>query len=389
MERKGLWKVFPVLLVAVCSGLVFYPMFRVQVVRYDYQMHLAAAGELLNNGVLNSSHFLYQLIIIFFQKVTGLDWTDSALLAVMVPAVITNLLIYWGGRRSSVGEAWAVLAAIALTTVSPLTLFFPWDRIIYMGYVGLNPYHNPTIWLLKPFALGVCFLIMRITGEEREATAAKIVLLGILVVLSALAKPNFLIALLPALAIFVLLDVQELKHRVWGLALGVFLPGLAVLWWQYNLTYSLEQVGFYSGNSGIIFAPLQVMKHYSEWLLPKALLSIIFPLTVVLVYGKNALSNRGLRLAWLIFIIGAAYGYLLAESGPRLYQANFFWSGQIGLFILFVYSLLFVITQNNRAGGKFSRRQFVCLLIFALHLLNGIVFYGVEYLFPEKFLGWS
>lgn len=389
MENKGLSKLFPVLFVTICSGLLYYPMFKIQVARYDYQMHLRAAYELLNDGVLKSSHFLYQLIIIFFQQLPGSDWTISGLLAVLVPAVITNLLIYWGGRRSGVSEGWSAFAAITLTIVSPLTLFFPWDQIIYMGYIGINTYHNPTIWLLKPFALGTVFLLLRIIREEQQPKVAEVVALAFLVVLSALAKPNFLIALLPALLILVLCDLKVLRHRAWVVALAVFLPGFAVLGWQYMLTYSMEQVGFYSGNSGIIFAPLKVMEHYSKWLLPKALLSIVFPLAVVIGYGKKALSNRGIRLAWLIFIIGATYGYLLAESGPRIYQANFFWSGQIGLFILFVNSLLFVLSQHNLPGEKYSRVQLVCLSVFALHLLNGIVFYGVEYLFPEKFLGWS
>lgn len=386
MERKSLLKVSPALFIAVCSGLYYYPMFKVQVAKSDYQMHLGIAYELLQQGVLKSSHFLYQIIVIFFQKTTGFDWNLAGLLAVLIPAVLANLLIYWAGQRSGVSKSWSVFAALALTTVSPLTLFFPWDRSIYMGYIGINAYHNPTIWLLKPFALGVFFLVLKISKMDRHPKVPEIVALGGLVVLSALAKPNFLIALLPALLVFILLDLNILKHRVLVLCLGVFLPGCAVLGWQYLLTYSL---GPGAGDSGIIFAPLKVMAHYSTWLLPKALLSVAFPLAVVLGYGKEALLNRGLRLAWLIFMFGAAYSYLLAESGPRMYHANFFWSAQISLFILFVHSLLFVLSPKKLPGDKYSRVQFVCLLIFALHLLNGIIFYGVEYLYPQRFLGWS
>ena len=90
-------KVLPPLLVAVCSVLVYYPMFRVQVTKHDYQMHLRAAFELLNDGVLKSSHFLYQLLIIFFRKITCFDWTLSALLGVLVSVITVNLLIYWRG----------------------------------------------------------------------------------------------------------------------------------------------------------------------------------------------------------------------------------------------------------------------------------------------------
>ena len=389
MERKDLMKLLPALLVVVCSLLIFYPMFRLQVVKYDYQMHLRAALELLNSGDFKSSHFLYQLLIIFFRKVTFLGWDFSVLLGVLVPAVAANLLIYWVAWRSEVRIGWAVFASLTLTIIHPLTLFFPWDRIIYMGYIGINVYHNPTMWLLKPFALGVLFLILNLCKMDRRPGRMEIVALGVLVVLSALAKPNLLIALLPALLVFILLDLKVLKHRAWLVATAVFIPGLVVLGWQYLLTYSTEQVGFYAGDSGIIFAPLKVMKHYSDWLLPMALLSVAFPLTVVISYHGKALLDRGMRLAWLTFIFGAAYTYLLAESGPRIYQANFFWSGQIGLFILYVQSLIFVLVQNISTKERLTRTQLVCLSIFILHVLNGIVFYAMEYLYTEKFLGWS
>ena len=55
---------------------------------------------------------------------------------------------------------------------------------------------------------------------------------------------------------------------------------MQILLMQYMFSFSSEQLqGVYSGKNGIIFAPLLVMGSYSELLLPKLVLSLLFPLT--------------------------------------------------------------------------------------------------------------
>jgi hypothetical protein len=90
----------------------------------------------------------------------------------------------------------------------------------------------------------------------------------------------------------------------------------------------------------------------------------------------------GLLLASLVFLFGATYGYLLAEEGVRFTHGNFVWSAQIGLFILFVYTVLFLIKQSpfdDRMDPGQSPRSiqkfWISVGLYGVHLIGGIVWY--------------
>ena len=63
-----------------------------------------------------------------------------------------------------------------------------------------------------------------------------------LVVMSGLVKPNFIMAFLPALGVLAVLHWRR-ADWLW-LGLGFALPAVAVLAWQYAVTYTLNaQIG--------------------------------------------------------------------------------------------------------------------------------------------------
>ncbi|MNL66026.1 hypothetical protein D3C87_1904350 [compost metagenome] len=64
-----------------------------------------------------------------------------------------------------------------------------------------------------------------------------------------------------------------------------------------------------------------------------------------------------LSLAWLCFAFGAAYTYLLAESGTRIVDGNFFWSGSTILFILFTTSMIFLLRQRPAEQTSTTPRE--------------------------------
>jgi hypothetical protein len=104
---------------------------------------------------------------------------------------------------------------------------------------------------------------------------------------------------------------------------------------------------------------------------------------------KSAIRDTSLQLAWLLFFAGACCTYLLAESGPRFLQGNFTWSGQITLFVLFVYSLFFLLKERKNATANqlpFLRgRQIISYTALGLHVLYGIVFYILEFIQTEHY----
>ena len=156
-------------------------------------------------------------------------------------------------------------------------VFVFWDKLFYLGYIGLATYHNPTIHLLQPVALLSFLLAVRVLTSF--CSSWKVVLSStLLIIFSALIKPNYLLCILPALGLMVVIRLLWNKPVDWRLLIAGFLaPGTLILLVQLFLTYYLP------GNdaSSIIFDPLAVMRGYSGYLLPKFFLSILFPLAVL------------------------------------------------------------------------------------------------------------
>jgi hypothetical protein len=291
------------------------------------------------------------------------------------------------GKEKPFFKSWLlkILVPFSLLMVAPVFLLAPIDHHMYFGYIGITVYHSATMAALRPLALGLVFLINGFFLSKQPATPILIIVAGMFTVLATLAKPNFTIAFFPALGILLLVNVFTNKANRWlgwrASIFGFFIPATLVLLWQFIYTYFDK--GNTSSDSSIIFAPLLVFKLWStSWLLPKFFLSILFPLGVFIAYLPSARKDVRLLLAWLTFLIGASYGYLLAET-VRTYNGNFIWSGQIGLFILFVFSLIFVFEQYRRESvlaldGVVINPKIkisIVLGLYAFHVIAGVFWY--------------
>jgi hypothetical protein len=128
---------------------------------------------------------------------------------------------------------------------------------------------------------------------------------------------------------------------------------------------------------------LAVVRRSSTWLVVKLLLSLLFPLSVLAVNFRRAREDCALMLAWLLFAIGAAMMYLLAESGPRMVHGNMLWSAQIAVFILFVRSAAHISVYFGGALATAPRgerwRAMASLGCLLLHTGFGIALYFGEY----------
>ena len=104
-----------------------------------------------------------------------------------------------------------------------------------------------------------------------------------LVVVSVLVKPNFMMAFLPALSV---LAVLHWRHTDWRwLGLGFATPTVAVLTWQYAVTFMGNTDG-----ASVILAPLLEIGLHSPtdlvtlgWCL---VASVLFPLTAVACFSS-------------------------------------------------------------------------------------------------------
>lgn len=353
----------------------------------DYYDHILIAKDMVGKGGVETPHFLYQLLLIAVSYLTGVNFQISAVIATVALNVFTAIVVYFlirstfGHSASLKTSLMPVAATLSLLVTAPLFFLYLADHHTYFGYIGINVYHNPTMTALKPFAVLLFFLAV---GKIEQSVFKKsdLLLLALLSSLSILAKPNFIICFLPAMAIAV--TYRFMKGEVVNLtvASSIFLPSAIVLGWQFFATYASSQNLGALDESRIIFAPFQVMAYYSQYLLLKFLLSISFPLVVYILFFKNAVKDKYVNMAWVLFLFGALYTYLLAESGDRMYHANFWWSGQIGLFILFVASAVFFVKQiySDYSGNK--AKIGVGFTVYIFHVVSGIFFYYTQMHMP-------
>jgi hypothetical protein len=361
-----------VLLVIAASTPIYWHRIMVPVDN-DYWAHILYTYQMLKHGYANIlSHPALQIIL------GGMVWATRSHLqpeiGMIVLMVASNVLLavivyFWLG--GSLKDWKRVFWAFTLPFLAPVMALAPLDGKYYYGYIGLANYHNPTIQLLRPIALLVFILALQVFRRPRNPVWM-IASAAILVVLSALVKPNYLLCVLPAMAVLGL--ILLLRRQPLDIRMGLFgfaFPAAIVLAVQWYVTYAMPG----TDNSHIIFLPLVVEQYFSNYLPWKFLLSILFPLAVLLLTARQVARDHSLQLAWLSFVIGALQLYLLAESGNRLYDANFRWSAQITLFILIVACVRFVATGLTAENKINLKQKLVVYSAYGLQLAAGVAYY--------------
>ncbi len=368
------------LIVFVLCAVISFPVYYTRITKpvdSDYGSHVQHAEEFLSYGFFQPvprSHPLLQYLMIGISRLAGGAfglYGSLLIIQVLVQGLIGGIVYLWlGEAKRKAWEWWRVGISVSITFLAPVMLLALVDGLYYYGYIGLANYHNPTIHLLKPFAL--LALILALKGFDKAKNPWWVVATSsVLVVLSSLTKPNFILAFVPALGIlslYRLLRKQTVDLR--QMILGFALPSIAVLIWQWSITY---QAGDY-GNS-IAFAPFALESAYSRFLFPKFLLSSLFILQGLWVFRKVLIQNVALFLAWITLVIGVLQNYLLIENGPEMLSGNFRWSGQISLFLMIVvltrHSARYFIADNQ---GK-TWQKFLGLGTYLAHLLGGTAYY--------------
>ena len=361
-----------VLAPAVC--LIAYPSVVAQMAgEADYPSHIEFARQLAETGAL-LPHFGYHALVIMVYALTPADWVAAAEIVTLGGVAACAVVVAWWLRGALRTSASALLVAAALVPAALCVLqpVLPLDPTRYdawlFGYFPPNQWHSPTTLFSKPFALMLLGLGPMVVwpAQGTGAVRRRVLASAVLVVMSALVKPNFIMAFLPALSA---LAVLNWRHTDWyWLGISFAVPTVAVLAWQY---YALNAEG-----ASVILAPLSVIGLRSPtdvvtlgWRLAA---SVLFPLAAVVCF-PSVRADRRVQLGWATFLIGAAFGYLLAEGG-RANDGNFLWSGQLAAFVLFVATAVAVLRAAATGGAGASRLGpfALCGGVFLWHVTSGI-----------------
>ena len=372
-------------ILAALSCLLYLPVtIRFFQVESDYTRHLAFAETMYRTHQLVAPHVLFHLLTIGVVEVAGTSFQSAALLVLGVSYGLTGLLVYRETARvliaaqSSRQALWggviaALVLGLAVLFIQPI-LRFNQSHVYQIGYLWAEPYWSPTYSLMKPLALAsavsaLAFLTSATTSRFAVMTAAIATAAG------ALAKPSFVICLMPAVVILGALRSKDHEAVDWkAITFGLLAPGAVILLLEYYLSYSgFGPQGVY--RNAVMFAPLRFFREHNVSYLPvKLALSVAFPAAVYLLYWKCARRHFPLNFALLLFAFGAGYGVVLAET-QKAWAGNFLWGAYVTLFILYLFSATFLVGQLKTASwnGMQKVRHIAAIALLLAHVGSGIL----------------
>lgn len=378
----------PLLFLIILIPVIFAPMILHMIARRgaDYQPHIVFALEMGNGSREIIPHPLFHLgVLIIYSLFPGTSGPQAGFMISLLMYIFLGFVIYsfyirpiWGNRQRWVESIAAIVMTLTLMIVSALTILTWNEHNLYLGYVIPNAFHSPTMVVLRPLALLIFMYAVRVFIEEQRFWGwFPVITAAVLMILTSLAKPNYTISLLPALGLFVIYCFFRKQFVNWRLLiLGLALPAMVVIGIQ---TWMLRDSSV--GGGAIAAAPFALFDAWNanDRLPLKFGMSVVFPLVVYILYFPKARRDPSLNLGWLTFAFGAFQTYFLVES-ERVSDGNFIWSGQITVFVLFVVSAAFFLRQIYEPGKgfTFSRAAVICIVIWALHVASGVLWYATE-----------
>lgn len=323
--------------VVLVIGIFAVPMIPYLVYPSDLWVHIEYAKDIRSASNIVSPHFLFQLLLIAITIVSGLSFNASAiaLISICYGAMAGMIAAQIRRSASAISPAGMLAVSVLVLLASHIFLQTVFKLNFYYGYIAPTVDHNPTQVVSKVLALAVTFAYFAIALESGKASRVLQVLLPIGVVLSAVAKPSFLIAFVPTVCLW---ELYRVTSGHWRLAarnvMLVVFPAAILLALQFRMTYT---AGGTAG--GLAFAPFLVYGGAAE-VLSKLPASLLFPVVVAAVVWRGVGFDSRIRFAWLLYGIGMIISTCIVESGPRIMQGNFVWTGQTVTFLLYVQSAI-------------------------------------------------
>jgi hypothetical protein len=251
--------------------------------------------------------------------------------------------------------------ALVLAFAMPIVNWWKYENV-YLGQIAPNVWHNSTTIVAMPAVILLFYASLRSLEEPVFKNTASTAALGLITVLI---KPNYVIAWLPVFVPWFYLsaymkDVSKL-HILNRLVL-VIGPLIVVLLIQRLLVYN-------DANSRIIVAPLGVWTLYSPHPSLSLLLSLAFPLAVLILHWRSLVRDKSVLFAWVVFAVALLQFILLAESGLRFDHGNFGWGVSMALYLLLLASANLLLRQPK------SIRSVSAFGFLALHFGSGLYYY--------------
>lgn len=308
----------------------------------------------------------------------------------LIHTVTLVLLLFYLWRNDRMKYKPIVYIAVAAGLLFAGPLYIPGgNRVYYLGQLTANPWHNPTVIMAKPFAIGVFYYYIRAcnANEKEEVWERKrvhirrsdiyLAVFACLLAISAFAKPSFYQMFVPGLFLFCVLEVIRTRFRSFWFCFktGVaIIPTCIIALVQYRV--SLSETNRMFVKWGDIWGGI------TDSILLSIFLSIVFPLFMLVISYKQILTNRKLQLAALAFVSGVFQFALF--SFEINWGCDFAWGAYLGTLLLFVAAVELLLEQWHEKGLHWT--TIAGTILFSMHVMFGIWYWVQIYLQKTVFI---
>jgi hypothetical protein len=326
-KRPDPYKWLAVALMTALGAIVFAAL--VQRPQSDIAIHTLWAEQAslsdLKSFVRQAAHPLWR-ICVFILMQTGLSAQASAVIfTALCKGLETWALVALAQRLIGHGGWEAALCGVCASMAA--SVWVPWVNLsVFLSGGSPNPWHSPTqVALMAPMILSVLYTA---EAEERFLRTREAVpwrdaaILSVLLLLTALIKPTFLQAFLPAAGVYFLTRWMwsPKGNRHFLRLLLAAAPAVLLIALQFLFYFG----GIVETQGGII---LLFNGRKTLGVLRLVLLTQLFPLFALAAFADKAAFKKPLfALALLLDAVAVLQMLILSETGYRAQDGNFGWA---------------------------------------------------------------
>lgn len=360
---------------------VFINIIQIQRVDFDYHVYKMFSSDPAVDFYHENNLFYYLMYLFHIFLNIKLEYSAAIILTL---GIALKVLVLDSIFKKSNKNQIVVAIFVCISSLS-MSLFNPVTGKIYLGQHVGNIWHNPPFILMLPFAI-VCVELFIETFVKDNKTVKKLVLMSIMMFLSFLAKPSFIVSFIPACGIYIIykgIKRKSFKSFINDLKSGVLvsLPVIIYFVLFYIMTFVNVQDKTFTS---ICISPFGVWAYFlgiNNMNIDLKIVRIILKTLQFLIsfVCANAFSifylvaNRKwkddkFKYLIILFGVGVFYFTFFAQTGDTFYDGNFSWNYAIGGIIIFIYCVNDLISTRKQNGFI---KYYIEVVLCSLHALSG------------------
>lgn len=289
---------------------------------------------------------------------------------------MTVLLVYYLYRKMYPNKSNAVLFFFALTSVFVGAFF---SHYMYgRSAMYANVWHNPTVLLMRPIMLGVLYCTFMIFKNEKDGQPVRkyLCLNAILSFFCMWAKPSFFSSFIPALGVFLLIELIKSKGKsfLFSCKLSLSFIGIVpILFYQFFFLFEKSALSK-PNNSSIYWKTVWTWEEISMQLYNFFFSAWFIIIGMIMLFVFQKTNKRLLMFSCLYFFSSEIYHLFIKESGARAADGNFEWVKIAMLYVMmtFVAGEVFLKPAEKDIPKPW---KVLAGFVYAGHLITGLMYF--------------